>query len=583
MNSILLIFLTFTQINDTIVTDTIAANQRIMNDSIDTTVTEDIYELDTIDHNLPDSIQVELQQVYDDENSGVGIVDESHDMLEAIDTLRVIPYFDENNANVCNYPPGYIPSFPDSIYAQRIEELNRNTTMELVYNKHVKSFIDVYAVQKRDKTARILGLTDVYFPLFEQTLDKYNMPLELKYLAVVESALNPRAGSSAGAKGLWQFMYATGKSYKLNVTTLVDDRFDPLKSTEAACQHLNDLYNMFGDWFLALAAYNSGAGNVKKAIRRAGGIKNYWAIWPYLPRETRGYVPAFIAVNYILNYYSEHNICPLDPGIIKHGIDTVMVHDALHFDQLNEMLGIPMDDLKFFNPQYTKNIIPATAKKPLVLQIPEQYVGEYIDHEKELYVYKTKSGIDKEKMQQQMQEISDRSVHIVKKGETLSTIARKYHVGVKQLKSWNNLKSDNLRVGQKLIVYSSGAPMAQAGNPNPVERSTTETIHVVKKGETLGKIAQKYKCSVTDLKKWNNLKSNNIQIGQKLKVYPPQGSGNGQKGTGQGQGGGDTVYTVKSGDSLWSIAKKFNVTVDYIKKKNNLKSNNLKVGQKLKL
>ncbi len=580
MNSILLIFLTFAQITNTApVNDTLVVNPRIANDSIDMSVLDDIYEMDSIDYNLPDSIQEQIQKIYDDENSGKGIVDESRDMLEAIDTLRVIPYFD-HSVNTCNYPPGYVPSFPDSIYAQRIEALNRNTTMELVYNKHVKSFIDVYAVQKRDKTERILGLSEVYFPLFEATLDKYNMPLELKYLAVVESALNPRAGSWAGAKGLWQFMYATGKSYKLNVTTLVDDRFDPLKSTEAACQHLNDLYKMFGDWFLALAAYNSGAGNVNKAIRRAGGIKNYWAIWPYLPRETRGYVPAFIAVNYVMNYYPEHNICPLDPGIIKNGIDTVMVHDALHFDQLNEMLGIPMEDIKFFNPQYTKSIIPATAKKPLVLQIPEKYVGEYIDHEKELYTFKTKSGIDKDKMQEQMKQISDRSVHVVKKGETLSKIAQKYHVGVKQLRSWNNLKSDNLKIGQKLIVYSSGAPMAQAGNAKPVERSTTQTTHVVKSGETLGKIAQKYKCSVTDLKRWNNLKTNTIKVGQKLKVYPPekQTTTSSSQNTSSG-----TVYTVKSGDNLIKIAKKYGVTVDYIKKKNNLKSDSLKVGQKLKL
>ena len=578
MNCILLFFLTFAQISDTI-TDTIVANQRLMNDSIDMSILDDSLELDSINPNLPDSIQEQIQQMFDDENSGKGIVDESVDMLEMIDTLRVIPYFDDSKANTCNYPPGYIPSFPDSVYAQRIEELNRNTTIELVYNKHVKSFIDVYAVQKRDKTERILGLADVYFPLFEQTLDKYNMPLELKYLAVVESALNPRAGSWAGAKGLWQFMYATGKVYKLNVTTLVDDRYDPLKSTEAACQHLNDLYTMFGDWFLALAAYNSGAGNVKKAIRRAGGIKNYWAIWPYLPRETRGYVPAFIAVNYVMNYPAEHNICPLDPGIIKDGTDTVMVHDVLHFDQLNEMLGIPMEDIKFFNPQYKEGIIPATQKKPLLLQIPDKYVGAYIDNEKELYNFKTKSGIDKEKLQERMKAISDRSVHVVKKGETLSQIARKYHVSVSQLKKWNNLKSDNLSIGQKLTVYSSGAPMAQAGNTNPVERSTVQTVHTVKSGETLGKIAQKYKCSVTDLKKWNNLKSNTIRVGQKLKVYPPENQSSSTQST-QSSG---TVYTVKSGDSLWSIAKKHNVTVDHIKKLNNLKSNNLKVGQKLKL
>lgn len=541
------------------------------------------YDLDTINPELPDSIQLKIQELFDDENSGKGIVDESADMLEMIDTLQVIPYFDGSLVNTCNYPPGYIPSFPDSVYVQRIEELNRNTTMELVYNKHVKSFIDVYAVSKRDKTERILGLADVYFPLFEQTLDKYNMPLELKYLAVVESALNPTAGSWAGAKGLWQFMYGTGKMYHLNVTTLVDDRYDPLKSTEAACQHLRDLYNQFGDWFLALAAYNSGAGNVKKAIRRAGGIKNYWAIWPYLPRETRGYVPAFIAVNYVMNYPAEHNICPVDPGIIKNGIDTVMVHDVLHFDQINEMLGVPMKDIQFFNPQYKAQIIPATDKKPLVLQLPEKYVNDYIDHEKELYTFKTKSGIDKEKLQERIKQMSDRSVHIVKKGDNLSLIAKKYHVSVKQLRSWNNLKSDNLSIGQKLIVYNSGAPMAQAGNTAPVERSTVQTTHVVKSGETLGKIAARYKCSVTDLKKWNNLKSTTIKVGQRLKVYPPETLNTSSKSATPAKTGSGTTYTVKSGDSLWSISKKYGVSVDHIKKLNNLKSNDLKVGQKLKL
>ncbi len=544
-------------------------------------------EYEEINPNDPDSIQMQMQQMFDDENSGVGIVDESVELLEHIDTLQVIPYFEGSLENTCNYPPGYIPSFPDSVYAKRIEELNRNTTIDLVYNKHVKSFIDVYAVQKRSKTERILGLSDVYFPLFEQMLDKYNMPLELKYLAVVESALNPTAGSWAGAKGLWQFMYATGKQYGLNSNTLVDDRYDPLKATDAACRHLRDLYNQFGDWFLALAAYNSGAGNVNKAIRRSGGIKNYWAIWPYLPRETRGYVPAFIAVNYVMNYAPEHNICPLDPGIIKNGTDTVTVHDVLHFDQLNEMLGVPMADLKFFNPQYKAEIIPASSKKPYLLTLPNQYVESYIDHEKELYTYKTKSGIDKDKLQERIKSMSDRSVHVVKKGETLSTIARKYHVSVNQLKQWNNMKSDRLSIGQKLVVYSSGAPMAQVGNDKPVERSTTQITHTVKKGETLGKIAQKYKCTVTDLKRWNNLKSTNIQVGQKLKVYPPENqnvsSGNSSNNKPASSSSGTTTYTVKSGDSLWSIAKKFNVTVDHIKKLNNLKNNDIKVGQKLKI
>lgn len=563
-------------------------NKTVENDIVadEDTVYED--DFDEIDPNDPDSIQMQMQQMFDAENSGIGIVDESVEMLEQIDTLQVIPYFEGSKENTCNYPQGYIPTYPDSVYAKRIEELSKNTTIELVYNNHVKSFIKVYAVDKHSHTERILGLSDVYFPLFEETLDKYNMPLELKYLAVVESALNPTAGSWAGAKGLWQFMYATGKQYGLNSTTLVDDRYDPAKATDAACRHLKDLYNQFGDWFLALAAYNSGAGNVNKAIRRAGGIKNYWAIWPYLPRETRGYVPAFIAVNYVMNYAPEHNLCPLDPGIIKNGTDTVTVHDVLHFDQLNEMLGVPMTDLKFFNPQYKADIIPATSSKPCSLTLPKKYIGPYIDHEKELYTFKTKSGIDKEKLQERMKSISDRSVHVVKKGETLSTIARKYHVSVSQLKQWNNLKSDRISIGQRLVVYSSGAPMAQAGNDKPVERSTTQITHTVKKGETLGKIAQKYKCTVTDLKRWNNLKSTTIQVGQKLKVYPPENQNVGNNNSNNSSNNNNsssstTTYTVKKGDSLWSIAKKHNVTVDHIKRLNNLKSNDIKVGQKLKL
>ena len=552
---------------------------------------EDIYEDaftdsdvidDMLDPIMADSLEMALQERIDSENSGEAIVQESDIMMGMIDDLQDIKYFEDNrlessskSENIYNYPAAFVPSFPDSVYAERIARLRSQTTMELVYNKHVKSFIDVYAVQKRDHTCRILGLADIYFPLFEETLDKYDMPLEIKYLAVVESALNPRAGSHAGAKGLWQFMYGTGKVYKLNVTSLVDDRFDPIKATEAACQHLQDLYETFGDWFLALAAYNSGAGNVNKAIRRAGGLKNYWAVWPFLPKETRGYVPAFIAVNYVMNYSQEHNLYPTDPGIMANGVDSVTVHQPLHFDQLHEMLNIPMDDIKFFNPQYKASIIPASAKTPMSLRLPEQYINSFIDNEKELYAFKTKKGIDREKLEEEMKKVSDRSVHIVKSGESLGSIAKKYRISVNQLKTWNNLKSTTIYPGQKLIVYSSGAPMAQAGNSNPVTRSTEQTIHVVKSGENLSLIAKKYKCTVTDLKNWNNLKSTTLSIGQKLKVYPPaEGSSS--------SGSSKVVHTVKSGDNLWDISRKYGVSVEQIRKLNGLSSNAvLKIGQKL--
>lgn len=555
---------------------------------------ESVVEDENIEHKLDtivnDSLEMALQERIDKENSGEAIVEESDAMMDMIEDLEDIPYFEKNKSgssskseNVYNYPEGFVPSFPDSVYAERIAKLREQTTIELVYNKHVKSFIEVYAVRKREHTCRILGLADIYFPMFEQALDKYNMPLEIKYLAVVESALNPRAGSHAGAKGLWQFMYGTGKVYKLNVTSLVDDRFDPIKATEAACQHLQDLYDSYGDWFLALAAYNSGAGNVNKAIRRAGGLKNYWAVWPFLPKETRGYVPAFIAVNYVMNYSQEHNLYPTDPGIMADGVDSVTVHEPLHFDQLHEMLNIPMEDIKFFNPQYKANIIPANEKNPMSLRLPEKYIGDFIDHEKELYAFKTKKGIDREKLEEEMKKVSDRSVHIVKSGESLGSIANKYRISVNQLKTWNNLRSTTIYPGQKLIVYSSGAPMAQSGNSKPVMRSTEQKIHTVKSGENLSLIAKKYKCSVTDLKEWNNLKNTTLKVGQKLKVYPPAEDKVQKVATTTSNG--YVIYTVKSGDNLWDIAKKFDgVTVEQIRNLNNLDKNAvLKIGQKLKI
>ena len=538
-----------------------------------------------------DSIEMALQERIDRENSGEAIVEESDVMMGMIENLAGIPYFEQHklessskSENIYNYAEGFVPTFPDSVYAERIAKLRKQTTIELVYNNHVKSFIDVYAVRKRDHTCRILGLADIYFPMFEQALDKYDIPLEIKYLAVVESALNPRAGSHAGAKGLWQFMYATGKRYKLNVTSLVDDRMDPVKATEAACQHLLDLYKTYDDWFLALAAYNSGGGNVNKAIRRAGGLKNYWAIWPFLPKETRGYVPAFIAVNYVMSYSQEHNLYPTDPGIMADGVDSVTVRQPLHFDQLHEMLSIPMEDIKFFNPQYKANIIPADAKTPMSLRLPERYIDSFLVHEKEVYNFKTKKGIDKAKLEEEMKKVSDRSVHIVKSGESLGSIANKYRISVNQLKTWNKLNSTTIYPGQKLIVYSSGAPMAQAGNSKPVERSTEQKIHTVMSGENLSIIAKKYQCTVTNLKEWNNLTTTSLKVGQKLKVYPPAAptkAAQPQTTT----SGGYVIYTVKSGDNLWDIAKKFDgVSVEQIRTLNDLSSNAvLKVGQQLKI
>ncbi len=516
-------------------------------------------------------------------------------VIAMLDSLVKIKYFSEDYfitdtaiLNVYNYNPLFVPEFSDSVYETRIAYLNGQTPFELTFNKTVKNFIKLYAVKKRDLTSRLLGLSEIYFPMFEEILDSYNLPLELKYLAVVESALNPKAGSRAGAKGLWQFMYRTGKVYGLKVTSFVDDRYDPYKSTIAACEHLQDLYCIYQDWSLALAAYNSGAGNVNKAIRRAGGIKSYWAILPFLPRETRGYVPAFIAVNYVMNFAAEHNLYPVHPGILSNGIDTVHVTDILSLDQVAEKLNIPYEDIKFLNPSFKLGIIPANSENNYVLRLPREFAGEFVSCEKEIYNYKTKKGIDREKLLAQIKKAKERSIHVVRSGETLGHIARKYHTSVSNLKKWNNLRGTTIYSRQKLIVYANPENnyLSSKSNSN-IKRSGEKSYHIVKSGESLGRIANKYKCTVTDLKNWNNLKKSTIYPKQKLIVYAPVKKNDSFTKT-EVTPGGKVKYlyhVVKSGDTLWDIAKLYDgTTVGKIKKLNNItNSRKLKPGTKLKV
>jgi membrane-bound lytic murein transglycosylase D len=300
-------------------------------------------------------------------------------IVAALDSLSNLKYFEsvENTKNQLftnkyNFLPNFIPSYPDSVYYYRMQRLDIESPIELTYNYYVKAFIELYANRKRGTTTRVLGLAQIYFPLIEQQLDLYNLPLELKYLAIVESALNPEARSRVGATGLWQFMYYTGKVYGLEATSYVDDRNDPVKATVAACRHFKDLYNMYHDWLLVLAAYNSGPGNVNKAIRRSGGKMNFWEIRSYLPRETRDYVPAFIAVNYVMNYSNEHNLYPVMPRIVYHETDTVAVHSPLTIGILAEKLKMPIEELQFLNPTFRKGFIPATASNPYYIRLPKK-------------------------------------------------------------------------------------------------------------------------------------------------------------------------------------------------------------------
>lgn len=514
-------------------------------------------------------------------------------IMNQLDSLVMVRFFstteftdDTAVLNTYGFAPDSIPEYPDSVVIKRLEDLNRETLVEIAFNRYVKNYIHVYSHKRRDVASRVLGMAEVYFPLFEEYLDKYNMPLELKYLAVVESALNPTANSRAGAKGLWQFMYGTGRMYGLKVNSLVDDRFDPEKATDAACRHLKDLYEIYGNWSLAMAAYNSGAGNVNKAIRRAGGKKSYWAVWPFLPRETRGYVPAFIAVTYIMNYAAEYNLYPVHPGIFHQQIDTVMVNDVLSFDQLSEFLEISNEELKFLNPTYKVGIIPSTEEKTYSLRLPYNYIGDFIDHEKEIYAYKTKKGIEREKLLAEIKKAKERNIHVVRSGENLGLIAQRYRCSVRNLKSWNNLRSNTIYPGQKLVVYApgyTGSRTTATSTKSTDISNRSQDYHIVRNGENLGLIAQKYKCSVSDLRKWNKLSGNTIHPNQKLLVYAPKKA---PSTTISNSGGSSYVYyTVRKGDTLWDIAKLYDgVTVDQIKKLNNIRNTKrLKPGQKLKV
>lgn len=547
-----------------------------------------------------DSLNVQKNHLAIDTLKGLSMLTdepENERILTMLDSLVAMNFYtnttfttDSNTLNVYHYAPDYVPKFPDSIIQERIDDLNRESVMELTLNRHVKNYINTYSLKRRKLTSKVLGLSEFYFPMFEEHLDKYNMPLELKYLAIVESALNPTANSRAGAKGLWQFMYGTGKMYGLKATSLVDDRFDPLKATDAACRHLQDLYDIYGNWSLALAAYNSGPGNVNRAIRRAGGVKNYWAIWPYLPRETRGYVPAFIAVMYIMNYPAEHNIYPIQPDILIQKTDTITVQDVLSFEQISEMMGISKEELKYLNPAYKKGIIPSSEKKQYILRLPFNYISAFIDNENELYNYKSKSGIEKEKLLSEIKKAEERNVHIVRSGENLGSIAQKYRCNVRSLKSWNNLRSNTIYPGQKLVVFSpghSGSKSTTSSSSKPTDISDRDkNYHKVNNGENLGLIAQKYKCNVSDLKKWNNLKNNTIHPGQKLIVYAPKKELSKSKNKTTSKPDATYVYhTVRSGDTLWDIAKLYDgVSVDQIKELNNIRNTKkLKPGQKLKV
>ena len=345
------------------------------------------------------------------------------------------------------------PVFSDSIYEARIRHLDTKTPIDLVYNPYVKQYIKVYTKQRRQQMSRMMGLAAYYFPVFESVLDQFDLPLELKYLALVESALNPKAKSWAGATGLWQFMYNTGKEHNLKVSSYVDERMDPYRATVAACEFFEKSYSVYGDWSLVLASYNSGRGNVNKAIRRSGGKKNYWQIRRFLPKETRSYVPAFIAVCYAMNYASEHKISSEKPRVLFHEVDTIEVKYQIDFEYLSSSLDISVNELEFLNPSYKINVIPKVEGRPYYLVLPVANMGTFVANEKEIYAHFVELDAQKRKNYPKYSEQNERVVHRVKSGEYLGKIARRYGCSVKKIQQWNNLKNDNIRVGQRLVLY----------------------------------------------------------------------------------------------------------------------------------
>ena len=462
-------------------------------------------------------------------------------MLDSLANQKVIekallkPVYPKTNK--FKYTEDSVPRFEDFVYESRLAKLDANSPFDLVYNPHVKGFIELYAVRRRQLVSRMMGLSQLYYPMFEEIFDRYNIPLELKHLAVIESALNPNARSKCGATGLWQFMYPTGKMYGLTVNSYIDERSNVYKATEAAAEYLKSLYGMFGDWQMVLAAYNAGPGTISKAIRRSGGKKTYWEIRPFLPTETQAYVPAFIAANYVMNYPAEHNIYASSLRKTYFEIDTAVLKEPMSFEQISSALDVPLEEVMYFNPQYKKAIIPAGGN---CLTLPKAKIGMFISNETEIY-----AAIKSQQLVAMENTVAVKEVqktHTVRHGEKLSNIARKYGVTVADLKSWNYIGKKGIKSGKKLIVYVKqdvAVPKAATKSDAPKEPQTTIAvnakadsttkladatnanlkIHNVKKGETLYGISKKYGVSVNTLIELNGLKKNpQLILGQKIKL-----------------------------------------------------------------
>jgi membrane-bound lytic murein transglycosylase D len=422
-------------------------------------------------------------------------------------------------------PDSLNPQYPDSVYIERLSRLP--VKIDLAYNSKVRSYIGVYTGKRRELVEVLLGLSEYYFPVFDEIFDYYGVPLELKYCSIIESALNPRAVSRAGATGIWQFMYGTGRMYGLTINSLVDERRDPVESTHAAARFLKDLYGIYGDWLLAIAAYNCGPGNVNRAIRRSGGRRDFWDIYYFLPRETRGHVPAFVAAAYAMNYYREHGL-QARPIELPIPVDTIMVRDNLHLDQVSHVLDIPKKMLRDINPQYKWDIIPG-KEKPYALKIPVEYSMRFIELEDSIFAWKDSVYFNPASMTKSPSYYTSRYVprppspdmvmltYTIKSGDNLGYISEWYGVRLSDLKYWNNIYGSTIRTGKKLIVF---VPRSKEDHYRKID-----AMSFAQKQRSIGK-------EVAEAEKR-------------------------QLGTLPGRDEDYVLYRIKSGDTLWDIAKKY--------------------------
>ena len=521
---------------------------------------------------------------------------------------------------------------PTELLKQRLHAMNEKSPFDIQYNQGLENIIKSFLKNRKKSFSRLMALSEYYFPIFEETFAKEKIPLEIKYLAVVESALNPKAVSKMGATGLWQFMYGTGKQYSLKIDSYIDERSDPLKATAACSDYLSRMFNIFNDWELVLASYNSGPGNVTKAIRRSGGKTNYWDIRNHLPKETQGYVPAFYATMYLFEYHKEHGINPERAVVKNFETDTIAIKNQMSFKQIADLLDMPQSQIQLLNPSYKLNVVPYYQGEQHFLRLPKDKIATFVSNEDKIYAYvKYQSGFKTMSTQLAMKVApklkpavtreavaasKDIQFYKVRKGDNLGAIADKYNVNISDLKKWNNLKSNAVAFGRTLKIKSEAETVSknikEPKTPAIIERNSEEAIpavddkdknalqtqeYTVAAGDNLGNIAKKFGTTIADLKELNNLNSNTIALGKTLIVSKTVSEIEEPVSTAIALNSVDSFkkkapsakslgedYYVKKGDSLYSISKKYpGVTISDIKKWNGIKDEDIKPGMKLKI